>query len=169
MLKDKQQKQQLLDENRNLRQQELRQLNQMQGQLQRDLKQAEFQIQFDPTRWLSHEIICSLLCIVPLFTQAAPMDLLWTSEKLLIAGQQSRLPHEPPWPVKQADLVAYSMTGVIPEGVKCQLELRLQQELLLSLPCSKRYILKRPLRITPWHQSGIVFTQHQSVQSRGRQ
>jgi hypothetical protein len=93
--------------------------------------------------------ICSLLCIVPLFTQAAPMDLLWTSEKLLIAGQQSRLPHEPPWPVKQADLVAYSMTGVIPEGVKCQLELRLQQELLLSLPCSKRYILKRPLRITP--------------------
>lgn len=93
--------------------------------------------------------ICSLLCIVPLFTQAAPMDLLWTSEKLLIAGQQSRLPHEPPWPVKQADLVAYSMTGVIPQGVKCQLELRLQQELLLSLPCSKRYILKRPLRITP--------------------
>ena len=41
-LKDKQQKQQLLDENRNL-QQELRQLNQMQGQLQRDLKQAELQ------------------------------------------------------------------------------------------------------------------------------
>ena len=40
--KDKQQKQQLLDENRNL-QQELRQLNQMQGQLQRDLKQAELQ------------------------------------------------------------------------------------------------------------------------------
>lgn len=41
-LKDKQQKQQLLDENRNL-QQELRQLNQLQGQLQRDLKQAELQ------------------------------------------------------------------------------------------------------------------------------
>jgi seryl-tRNA synthetase len=42
MQKDKQRKQQLLDENRNL-QQELRQLNQMQGQLQRDLKQAELQ------------------------------------------------------------------------------------------------------------------------------
>jgi len=41
-LKDKQQKQQLLDENRNL-QQELRQLNQLQGQLQSDLKQAELQ------------------------------------------------------------------------------------------------------------------------------
>lgn len=42
VLKDKQQKQQVLDENRNL-QQELRQLNQMQGQLQADLKQAELQ------------------------------------------------------------------------------------------------------------------------------
>jgi uncharacterized protein YlxW (UPF0749 family) len=42
VLKDKQQKQNLLDENRNL-QQDLRQLNQMQGQLQRDLKQAELQ------------------------------------------------------------------------------------------------------------------------------
>lgn len=41
-LKDKQQKQQLLDENRAL-QQELRQLNQMQGQLQRDFRQAELQ------------------------------------------------------------------------------------------------------------------------------
>ena len=41
-LKDKQQKQNLLDENRNL-QKDLRQLNQMQGQLQRDLKQAELQ------------------------------------------------------------------------------------------------------------------------------
>lgn len=41
-MKDKQQKQQLLDENRSL-QKELRQLNQMQGQLQRDFRQAELQ------------------------------------------------------------------------------------------------------------------------------
>lgn len=41
-LKDKQQKQQLLDENRNL-QLELRKLNQMQGELRRDLKHAELQ------------------------------------------------------------------------------------------------------------------------------
>lgn len=40
--KDKQHKQQLLDENRNL-QYELRKLNQMQGQLQRDFRQAELQ------------------------------------------------------------------------------------------------------------------------------
>lgn len=41
-LNDQHKKQHLLDENREL-QQELRQLNQMQGQLQRDLKQAELQ------------------------------------------------------------------------------------------------------------------------------
>ncbi|RVT44975.1 DUF2799 domain-containing protein [Rheinheimera sediminis] len=42
-LKDKQQKQKLLDENRSL-QRQLRELNQMQGQLKRDLKQAELQL-----------------------------------------------------------------------------------------------------------------------------
>lgn len=93
--------------------------------------------------------LCGLLCTVSLFTQAAPLDLLWTSEKLLIAGQQSRLPHTPQWPAKQADLIAYGMTGVLPQGVNCQLELWLQQELLLSLPCTKGYLLKRPVRITP--------------------
>jgi DNA repair exonuclease SbcCD ATPase subunit len=40
--KDKHEKQQLLDENRQL-QQDLRQLNQLQGQLRQDLKQAQFQ------------------------------------------------------------------------------------------------------------------------------
>lgn len=91
----------------------------------------------------------SLLLIIPLLTQAAPLDLLWTTEKLLIAGQQSRIPHQPEWLVKQAEMVAYGMTGVVPDGVKCQLELKLQDELLLSLPCTKRYVLDRPLRITP--------------------
>ncbi len=95
------------------------------------------------------KFMVSLLCIFSLLAQAAPLDLLWTSEKLLIAGQQSRLPHLPQWPEKQADLIAYGMTGVIPAGVSCQLELRLQEELLLSLPCSKRYVLERPVRITP--------------------
>lgn len=94
-------------------------------------------------------VLVSLLCILSCFTQAAPLDLVWTSEKLLIAGQQSRLPYLPPWPKKQANLVAYGMTGVVPAGVSCQLELRLQEQLLLSLPCSKRYVLERPLRITP--------------------
>ena len=91
----------------------------------------------------------SLLLMIPLLMQAAPLDLLWTTEKLLIAGQQSRIPHQPEWPVKQAEMVAYGMTGVVPDGVKCQLELKLQDELLLSLPCTKRYVLERPLRITP--------------------
>jgi hypothetical protein len=94
-------------------------------------------------------VLVSLLCILSCVTQAAPMDLVWASEKLLIAGQQSRLPYLPPWPEKQANLVAYGMTGVVPAGVNCQLELRLQEQLLLSLPCSKRYVLERPLRITP--------------------
>lgn len=91
----------------------------------------------------------SLLLMIPLLMQAAPLDLVWTTEKLLIAGQQSRIPHQPEWPVKQAELVAYGMTGVVPDGVKCQLEIKLQEELLLSLPCTKRYALERPLRITP--------------------
>ena len=68
---------------------------------------------------------------------------------LLIAGQRSRLPYQPQWPATQSDLIAYSMTGVIPAGIHCQLELKLQEELLLSLPCTKRYVLERPLRITP--------------------
>lgn len=91
----------------------------------------------------------SLLLMIPLLMQAAPLDLLWTTEKLMIAGQQSRIPHQPQWPIKQAELVAYGMTGVVPDGVKCQLEIKLQEELLLSLPCTKRYALERPLRITP--------------------
>lgn len=91
----------------------------------------------------------SLLLFVPLLMQAAPLELSWTTEKLLIAGQRSRIPHQPEWPATSTELVAYSMTGVVPEGVVCQLELKLQDELLLSLPCSKRYILERPLRITP--------------------
>jgi len=86
---------------------------------------------------------------VPLLVCAAPQDFVWTTEKLLIAGQRSRLPHQPQWPAKQADLIAYSMTGVVPQGVNCQLEIKLQEELLLSLPCTKRYVLERPLRITP--------------------
>lgn len=95
------------------------------------------------------KLFCGLLLSVPLLVQSAPQDLVWTTEKLLIAGQRSRLPHQPEWPAKKAELIAYSMTGVIPDGVHCQLELKLQDELLLSLPCTKRYILERPLRITP--------------------
>lgn len=94
-------------------------------------------------------LLSGLLFAFPLLVQAAPQDLVWTTEKLLIAGQRSRVPHHPQWPKKQADLIAYSMTGVIPDGVNCQLELKLQEQLLLSLPCSKRYLLERPLRITP--------------------
>ncbi|MDF3126730.1 hypothetical protein [Rheinheimera sp. 1928-s] len=91
----------------------------------------------------------ALLLSMPLLVLSAPQDLLWTTEKLLIAGQRSRLPHQPQWPEKQTDFIAYSMTGVLPDGIHCQLELRLQDELLLSLPCTKRYVLERPLRITP--------------------
>jgi len=94
-------------------------------------------------------VLLCLLCIISSFTQATPVDLVWASEKLLIAGQQSRLPYLPPWPEKQANLIAYGMTGVVPAGVNCQLELRLQEELLLSLPCTKRFVLERSLRITP--------------------
>lgn len=90
-----------------------------------------------------------LLCTVSLFSQAAPVELTWTSEKLLTAGQRSRLAHQPEWPAKPTDLMAYSMTGSLPQGVECQLEVWLQQQLLLSLPCTKRYVLERPLRITP--------------------
>lgn len=90
-----------------------------------------------------------LLFFVSLLTQAGPVELSWTTEKLLTAGQRSRIPHQPEWPASQTDLIAYSMTGVVPEGVNCQLELKLKEELLLSLPCSKRFILERPVRITP--------------------
>lgn len=95
------------------------------------------------------KLFCGLMLSFPLLVQAVPQDLIWTTEKLLIAGQRSRLPHQPQWPEKQTDLIAYSMTGVLPDGIECQLELRLREELLLSLPCTKRYVLKRPLRITP--------------------
>ncbi|EGM76373.1 hypothetical protein Rhein_3435 [Rheinheimera sp. A13L] len=95
------------------------------------------------------KLFCGLLLSMPLLVLSAPLDLTWTTEKLLIAGQRSRLPHQPQWPEKQTDFIAYSMTGVLPDGIYCQLELRLQDELLLSLPCTKRYVLERPLRITP--------------------
>lgn len=95
------------------------------------------------------KLFCGLLLSMPLLVWSAPLDLTWTTEKLLIAGQRSRLPHQLQWPEKQTDFIAYSMTGVLPEGIDCQLELRLQDELLLSLPCTKRYVLERPLRITP--------------------
>ena len=95
------------------------------------------------------KLFYSLLLSTPLLVQSAPLDVLWTAEKLLIAGQRSRLPYQPQWPATQSDLIAYSMTGVIPAGIHCQLELKLQEELLLSLPCTKRYVLERPLRITP--------------------
>lgn len=95
------------------------------------------------------KLFCGLMLSFPLLVLAAPQDLIWTTEKLLIAGQRSRLPHQPQWPDKQTDLIAYSMTGALPNGIHCQLELKLQEELLLSLPCTKRYVLERPLRITP--------------------
>lgn len=95
------------------------------------------------------KLFYSLLLSTPLLVQSAPLDVLWTAEKLLIAGQRSRLPHQPQWPEKQTDLIAYSMIGVIPAGVTCQLELWLQDEVLLTLPCTKRYVLERPLRVTP--------------------
>ena len=90
-----------------------------------------------------------LLVLTSAQTRAAALDLVWTAEKLLIAGQRATLPHQPKWPAQQADLVAYSMTGVVPDGVNCQLEVKLREKLLLSLPCTKRYVLERPLRITP--------------------
>lgn len=94
-------------------------------------------------------VLWGLLLWVPLLALSAPMDLSWTAEKLLIAGQRSRLLHQPEWPQQQSDLIAFSMTGVIPEGIHCELEIKLRDQLLLSLPCTKRYILERPLRITP--------------------
>lgn len=95
------------------------------------------------------KLFCGLMLSMPLLVLSAPLDLSWTTEKLLIAGQRSRLPHKAEWPAKQTDLIAYSMLGVLPDGVNCQLELWLKEELLLSLPCTKRYVLERPLRITP--------------------
>jgi hypothetical protein len=95
------------------------------------------------------KLFCALMLSFPFVVLPAPQDLTWTAEKLLIAGQRSRLPYQPQWPATQSDLIAYSMTGVIPAGIHCQLELKLQEELLLSLPCTKRYVLERPLRITP--------------------
>jgi|AACY02.2.fsa_nt_gi hypothetical protein len=95
------------------------------------------------------KLYCALMLSFPFVVLPAPQDLTWTTEKLLIAGQRSRLPYQPQWPATQSDLIAYSMTGVIPAGIHCQLELKLQEELLLSLPCTKRYVLERPLRITP--------------------
>src|SRR3990167_7710566 len=95
------------------------------------------------------KLFCGLMLSMPLLVLSAPLDLSWTTEKLLIAGQRSRLPYQAEWPAKQTDLIAYSMIGVLPDGVDCQLELRLKEELLLSLPCTKRYVLERPLRITP--------------------
>lgn len=95
------------------------------------------------------KLFCGLLLGLPMVVLSAPQELTWTTEKLLIAGQQSRLPYQPQWSEKQTELIAYSMTGSVPEGIDCQLEIKLQQELLLSLPCTKRYVLERPLRITP--------------------
>ncbi|MCA1928323.1 hypothetical protein [Rheinheimera sp.] len=95
------------------------------------------------------KLFCGLMLSVPLLALGAPQDITWTAEKLLIAGQRSRLPYQPQWPAKRADLVAYGMTGVVPEGIDCQLDVKLKDELLLSLPCSKAYVLERPLRITP--------------------
>jgi hypothetical protein len=95
------------------------------------------------------KLFCGLMLSVPLLALGAPQDITWTAEKLLIAGQRSRLPYQPKWPEKNAELVAYGMTGVVPEGVDCQLEVKLKEKLLLTLPCSKTYVLERPLRITP--------------------
>jgi hypothetical protein len=95
------------------------------------------------------KLFCGLMLSMPLLVLSAPLDLSWTTEKLLIAGQRSRLPYKAEWPAKQTDFIAYSMIGVLPDGVDCQLELRLKEELLLSLPCTKRHVLERPLRITP--------------------
>lgn len=92
---------------------------------------------------------CSLMLILPFVANAIPQDVIWTAEKLLVAGQRSWLPYQPEWPAKQTELIAYSMTGVVPAGVNCQLEIKLQDQMLLSLPCAKRHILERPLRITP--------------------
>lgn len=94
--------------------------------------------------------VCVVVMLWFIFAvQAAPLDLLWNTEKLMIAGQRSTLVHHPEWPAKQAELVAYSMIGVVPDGINCQLEVKLREKTLLSLPCTKRYVLERPLRITP--------------------
>lgn len=89
------------------------------------------------------------LMLFSVSAQAAPLDLLWNIEKLMIAGQRSTLVHQPEWPAQQAELVAYSMTGVVPDGVNCSFEVKLREKTLLSLPCAKRHVLERPLRITP--------------------
>lgn len=92
-------------------------------------------------------VTASLLFVAA--AQAVPLDLLWNTDKLMIAGQRSTLVHHPEWPAKQADLVAYSMTGVVPDGINCLFEVKLREKTLLSLPCTKRFVLERPLRITP--------------------
>ena len=89
------------------------------------------------------------LLLLPLLAQAAAFDVVWSVEKLMIAGQRSRLPYQPKWPAKQADLLSYSMTGALPKGINCQLELKLKEKLLLTMPCARSYVLERPLRITP--------------------
>lgn len=95
------------------------------------------------------KFFCGLMLSFPLLALSAPQDIIWTAEKLMIAGQRSRLPYQPQWPAQRSELVAYGMTGTVPDGVECVLELKLGDELLLSLPCTKAKVLERPLRITP--------------------
>lgn len=95
------------------------------------------------------KFFCGLMLSFPLLALSAPQDIIWTAEKLMIAGQRSRLPYQPQWPAQRSELVAYGMTGTVPKGFECVLELKLKDEILLSLPCTKAKVLERPLRITP--------------------
>lgn len=95
------------------------------------------------------KFFCGLMLGFPLLVLSAPQDIIWTAEKLMIAGQRSRLPFQPPWPAQQSDLVGYGMTGAVPKGVECTLELKLRDELLRSFPCSKAKVLEQPVRVTP--------------------
>ncbi|MFC4655004.1 hypothetical protein ACFO3I_08260 [Rheinheimera marina] len=90
-----------------------------------------------------------LLMLLPAVAAAAPRDLVWNVEKTLIAGADVVIPYDAKWPKQSADIVAFGATGQVPAGVNCKLELLVQQDLLLSLPCTNLYKLPKPVRLVP--------------------
>ncbi|WP_337878627.1 hypothetical protein [Rheinheimera sp.] len=93
--------------------------------------------------------LLGLLLLVPGAALAAPRDLVWNVEKTLTAGAELVIPYDAKWPAQQADIVAFGATGNVPAGVNCKLEIMLQQDLLLSLPCTTLYKLPKPVRLVP--------------------
>lgn len=81
--------------------------------------------------------------------QASSIDLVWSAQATVVAGQEVVLPYQAKWPKEQALIVGFGVAEALPPGMNCTLEVHVQRDLLRALPCAKFTQLEKPIRVVP--------------------